>query len=98
MPQTVHVVVHLTACPETITAVQALSLALIAPTRQERGCLRYELLRNSGESTDFTFIEEWVDEVALAAHAITPHLRGALAQVEPLLAGAPDVRRYTLIG
>ena len=98
MPQTLHVVARLIARPETTTAVQAILLDLIAPTRQEPGCLRYELLHNPDDATDFTFIEEWADEAALAAHGATPHLLGALAKVEPLLAVAPDVRRYTLIG
>ena len=98
MPQTLYVVARLVARPGTITAVQAILLDLIAPTRQEPGCLRYELLHNSGDATDFTFIEEWADEAALAAHGATPHLLGALAKVEPLLAVAPDVRRYHLIG
>jgi quinol monooxygenase YgiN len=39
-----------------------------------------------------------MDEAALAAHAATLHLQGALEEVEPLLAVAPDVRRCTLIG
>ena len=98
MPQTLHVVARLIARPEPITAVQAILLDLIAPTRQEPGCLRYELLHNSGDATDFTFIEEWADEAALAAHGATPHLLGALAKVKPLLAVAPDVRQYHLIG
>lgn len=92
---TVHVVARLTARPETVTDVQNLLLRLLEPTRQEPGCLRYELLHNAADPTDFTFVEEWADETALEAHFTTPHLQAAFVQVPPLLAMPPDIRRYT---
>ena len=97
MNLTVHVVARLTARPETVAELQSLLLSLIEPTRQEPGCLRYELLHNSTDPTDFTFIEEWLDEAALEAHFTTPHLQAALAQAPALLAVEPDIRRYTLM-
>lgn len=97
MTTTVHVVARLTARPETVADVQTILLRLIEPTRQEPGCLRYELLRNAADPTDFTFIEEWVDDAAIDAHFTTPHLQAALVQVPPLLAAEPDIRRYTVI-
>ncbi len=97
MTPQIHVMARLTARPETVAAMQTLLLSLIEPTRQERGCLRYELLHNAADPTDFTFVEAWVDAAALDAHSATPHLQAVLAQVPPLLAIAPDIRRYTVI-
>jgi quinol monooxygenase YgiN len=74
-----------------------LLLSLIEPTRQEPGCLRYELLHNATDLADFTFVEEWANPAALDAHSATPHLQTVLAQAPPLLAMAPDIRRYTAI-
>jgi quinol monooxygenase YgiN len=71
-------------------------LGLLAPTRNESGCIRYELLHNAADPTDFTFIEEWADETALNAHLQTPHLTAAVVQSQPLLAAAIDIRRYAL--
>ncbi|MCB1820110.1 MAG: antibiotic biosynthesis monooxygenase [Candidatus Competibacteraceae bacterium] len=94
---TVHVVARLTARPETGAALQTLLLSLIEPTHQEPGCLRYELLHNAADPTDFTFVEEWADTAALDAHFATPHLQAVLAQAPALLATEPDIRRYTRI-
>ena len=94
---TMHVIARLTARPETGAELQTLLLSLIEPTRQEPGCLRYELLHNATDPTDFTFIEEWADTAALDAHFTTPHLQAALAQAPALLAVAPDIRRYAAL-
>jgi quinol monooxygenase YgiN len=95
---TVHVIARLTARPDTVAELHTLLLSLIEPTRQEVGCLRYELLQNAADPTDFTFVEEWVDAAALDAHSATPHLQAVLAQAPALLAMVPDIRRYTAIG
>jgi quinol monooxygenase YgiN len=95
---TVHVIARLTARPDTVAALYTLLLSLIEPTRQEPGCLRYELLQNAADPTDFTFVEEWADSAALEAHSATPHLHAVLAQAPALLVMAPDIRRYAVIG
>lgn len=95
---TVQVVAHLIARQDTVAKLHTLLLSLIEPTRQEAGCLHYELFQNIADSTDFTFIEEWADAAALGAHFTTPHLQAALAQAPTLLAAEPDIRRYTRIG
>ncbi|MCB1777805.1 MAG: antibiotic biosynthesis monooxygenase [Candidatus Competibacteraceae bacterium] len=94
----VHVIARLTARPETVAELHTLLLSLTEPTRQETGCLRYELLQNAADPTDFTFIEEWTDSAALDAHSATPHLQAVLAQALALLAMEPDIRRYAIIG
>ena len=97
MTATVHVVARLVARPDTVAELRVLLLSLIEPTRREAGCLRYSLLQNTADPTDFTFVEEWVDQAALEAHFTTPHLQAALAQAPELLAASPDIRRYTCI-
>lgn len=91
------VVAHIQARPETIEETKAMLLGLIAPTRQEAGCISYHLHQNNADPADFTFVEEWVSDEALNEHLQTPHLTAALAKIPRLLAGPPDIRRYTLI-
>ena len=98
MPATVHVIARLTARPEAVAELQKLLSGLLEPTRRESGCLRYVLLQNAADPTDFTFVEEWADAAALDAHSATPHLQAVLAQAPLLLATAPDIRRYALLG
>lgn len=48
---------------------------VISRTREEKGCLRYELLRDVSEPTKFVFWEEYVDDAAFALHRESSYLR-----------------------
>ena len=98
MNPTLHVVAHIAARPDTVTEAQTLLQGLLEPTRREPGCLRYTLLHNPADPTDFTFVEEWADQAALDAHLASPHVQAALAEGPRLLAAVPDIRTYTVIG
>lgn len=98
MSDTIRVVARLTASPEKADALKAACLAVLPPTRAETGCLRYDLLQNRADPTDFTFVEEWTTEEALNAHSKTPHIAALLKAAGPCLAGPPDIRRYRQVG
>lgn len=93
----IRVVAHLIAKPDKIAELRELALGLIAPTREETGCVLYELHQNNADPTDFTFIEEWASDEALDAHLVSPQLQAAFPKVPELCAAPPDIRRYTLI-
>ncbi|NMG07931.1 putative quinol monooxygenase [Brasilonema sp. UFV-L1] len=95
--QTIRVVARIIALPEKVEAVKAVLLAIIEPTRQEAGSIKFELLQNQSDPTDFTFIEEWVSNDALDAHFTTAHIQEAAAKLPGLLAAEPDLRRYSLL-
>lgn len=57
--QTIRVVARIVAIAEKVDEVRAILMELIEPTCQEEGCIKYELLENQADSTDFTFVEEW---------------------------------------
>lgn len=56
--QTIRIVARVIALPNKVEELKAVLLELIEPTRQEAGAIRYELLQNQSDPTDFTFIEE----------------------------------------
>ncbi|MBK5915617.1 putative quinol monooxygenase [Rhodocyclus purpureus] len=89
---TVHIVARFTARPDTVAQLRPILQGLLEPTRKEAGCLRYELLHNAADPTDFTFVEEWADDAAIDAHLQTPHLLDAVARSQAL--STLDVRRY----
>ncbi len=95
--RTLKVVAHLTARPDKIEETRAALLALIEPTRAEKGCLSYELAQNNGDPTDFTFIEEWTTDAALDEHLQSEHIRTFQSKAAELLTTAPDIRRYTSV-
>lgn len=91
------VVARITALPDKVEEVRSILSKLIEPTRNESGCISYELLQNNSDPTDFTFVEEWESDEALDAHMATPHLQKAVAATQGLLAEPPDIRRYSLL-
>ena len=91
------VILRLSAKPDQVDELKRILMGLVAPTRQEAGCLSYEIFQNRADPCDFTFVEEWASDAALDAHWKAPHVQDALARGVPLLAAAPDDRRYNKI-
>ena len=91
------VILRLSAKPDKVDELKRVLTGLAAPTRQEPGCLSYEIFQNLADPCDFTFVEEWASDAALDAHWQAPHTQDALARGVPLLAASPDDRRYIKI-
>ena len=97
MAATVYVVARFVAKAGKEEEVKGILLALVAPSRRELGCYQYDLLRNSADPRDFCFVERWDGDKALDDHAASAHLKAVRAQVEALVEGPPDVRRYQIL-
>jgi len=94
---TIRVVARIEAQPDKVAEVRELLVSLVEPTRQETGCITYELLQNIKRPIDFTFVEEWTSEAALEAHANSDHLKAVGPKLRPITTAAPDIRVYTTI-
>lgn len=97
MTTTIRVVARIVALPEKVEPLKSILLALIEPTRQEEGCIAYELLQNRDNPTDFTFVEEWRSQEFLSAHLASAHVQNAVSQLDGLIAAEPDIRVYQLV-
>ncbi|PMB08191.1 antibiotic biosynthesis monooxygenase [Fischerella thermalis CCMEE 5282] len=97
MINTIRVIARITAQPEKVEDIKAVLLEIIEPTRQENGCIKYELLQNQSDPTEFTFVEEWTSNDALDAHLASAHIQTAAAKLQDLVADEIDIRRYTLL-
>lgn len=97
MTATVRVVAHLTARPDKIEETREALAAVIELTRTEDGCITYELMQNTADPTDFTFVEDWSSNAALDMHLESEHIRDLRSKAGELLAAPPDIRRYTLV-
>jgi quinol monooxygenase YgiN len=49
--------------------------ALVAPTRQEKGCLTYELHRDPEDDKKFMFYEQFADQEALDFHIAAAYFK-----------------------
>ncbi len=94
---TLRVVARLAAFPDKVAELKFLLLSIIEPTRQEQGYIKYELLQNQADPTDFTFVEEWESAALLEQHLASNHIQAAVQQLEGLAVGPPDIRRYELL-
>lgn len=92
--QTLKVVAHLQVQAEQVHKALPIFKQLVEQVRQEMGCISYVLLQSTTDAAQFTFVEEWTNEHALAQHADTLHVGIALEQLTPLLAGAPNIQTY----
>jgi quinol monooxygenase YgiN len=96
--QGIRVVARLTAQTDKVDSLRGLLRGLLQPTRAEEGCISYELLQNTVDPTDFTFVEEWTSREALEGHFQSDHLLDARSKFSNLLATEADIRVYNLEG
>ncbi|MCX9156584.1 antibiotic biosynthesis monooxygenase [Niveibacterium sp. 24ML] len=61
-------------------------------TRQEEGCLRYDLYREGSNPLRINTIEVWADEASLNRHMSAPHVKAAIMALIGKLAGIPQFR------
>lgn len=96
--QTIRVVAQINALPGKEEEVKSILAGLVEPTRQEAGCIQYELLQNNTEPNNFVLLEEWETQAALDGHSAAAHTKTAEANVDSLLAKTPpDVRFYRVV-
>jgi len=98
MTEQVYVLATFVARPGQEKSLDALLRGLLAPTRAETGCIRYDLWQNSEEPAEYTLVEQWESEAALDAHLETPHLQDALSRFDALLAEPLVLKKHRLIG
>ena len=59
--------------------------ALVGPTREEDGCIGYDLHQGIEDPRVFTFYEKWASGEHLDAHLASPHLVEAAGRMGELL-------------
>jgi quinol monooxygenase YgiN len=80
-------VVEFTARPDTLDELRERLLRLVALTRTEDGCLRYDLHGHPDDPLRLTFVEEWASPAAHAAHDGTDWVRDIREHLPRLVAG-----------
>lgn len=79
MTEQLTVVAHLRALNGQIDETRAFLQGLIAPTRQEPGCVEYWLHQDNEDPAEFTFYENWTNRAEWDVHMTLPHLQGFAA-------------------
>jgi quinol monooxygenase YgiN len=83
---TVTVVAKVTAKSDAIPAVKAELIKMLAPTRQEEGCIEYRLHQDNENPAIFVFYENWQSLTCLEQHMKSQHFQAYVAAVGDLIA------------
>lgn len=93
----VHVVAALQTRPEQVDELVAVLTDLAHESRRQPGNLRFDVHQQSTDPTRLITVEHWDGAAAADAHMASPHVGAALGKLGPLLAGPPQIVRYTQI-
>lgn len=83
MPVTV--VAQITAKAEYRDFIQSELIKLVAPTRQEKGCIEYRLHQDLDDPVLFLFFETWEDRISLERHLASEHFKQYVVAVTPYI-------------
>jgi quinol monooxygenase YgiN len=89
--KTVTVIATFQAKPGKEAELKKALLALISPTRQEAGCLNYDLHQQPEDPAKFLFHENWTSRVHLDAHLKNTHIQVLLPRLDDLCVGMPEI-------
>ncbi|HEY1489986.1 MAG TPA: putative quinol monooxygenase [Verrucomicrobiae bacterium] len=88
---TVTVVATFQARPGKEAELKSALTGLVAPTRQEAGCLNYDLHILCEDPAKFLFHENWTSRAHLEAHLLSAHIKALLPRVDELCAASPAI-------
>lgn len=93
----VTVVAQVVAREEYLEPLKAELMGMLAPTRQEEGCIEYRLHQDQDNPNLFLFFETWQDMECLQKHMNSPHFTRYAATVADWIADK-TVYKMTSIG
>ena len=89
--KTITVVATFEARPGKETELRNALIGLVAPTRNEAGCLNYDLHVLPENPGKFLFHENWTTKAALEVHLQSPHIQALLPRVDVLCSKSPEI-------
>lgn len=79
--------------PDCVDKFIRLAAECTRSTRKENGNLSYKVFRARDNAPKFTFVEEWLNDVAIEKHNSAPHFKKFLDLIAPLMDGEPSIRQ-----
>ena len=96
MPNILTAVAQVRAVPGAEATVRKALTAMVAPTREEEGCIDYRLHVVDDNPDLFYFVALWRSEADLDAHLAEPHIADGLVAVADHIESI-DIKRMTRI-
>lgn len=71
--------------------------ALVGPTRQEEGCINYDLHRSADDPSELVFYENWRSKEDLDRHLESPHVKKVLEQLPELSENGVEITLFEMV-
>ena len=75
----------------------AVAEKLVKATREEPGCLYYDLVQDASDDKVFYFVEKYQDEVAVEAHKNSEHFQTFVPMMNAFREGPSEVTKCVTI-
>lgn len=80
--------------PGQVEAALELSLTHVHRSRAEAGCISHDVSVDAENPSHLMFTERWADMPALLTHFALEASKDFIAELTPMLSGAPEMRIY----
>ncbi len=80
------IIAKIEANPEKLDLVKSELIKLIAPTRTEEGCIRYDLHQDNDSPEIFVFYESWQSRELWQVHMNNAHLKAYMKATDGAVA------------
>ncbi|MHC8405812.1 putative quinol monooxygenase [Pseudomonas sp. TMB3-21] len=87
-------VAFFTARPGQSDALGQCLLALVGPTRQEPGCVRYDIYQSSDSAEHWFVYEDWHSPTDFDGHMQAPYVQAFMNELDALCSEAPEIRTF----
>src|ERR1017187_152139 len=96
--KTIIVAATFQARPRKEVELKIALISLVAPTRQEKGCISYPLHASPEDPAKFLFYENWTSKAALDAHMQSAQIKALLPRMDELCVAFPQIALWEKIG
>jgi quinol monooxygenase YgiN len=91
------VIAYITAKAGHQEQVRDALLDLVAHTRNEKGCVNYDLHQSQENASEFAIYENWEKASDLDAHAKSSHLQAFTTVAGHLLGRPAEIRKWSMV-
>ena len=87
------IVANFSVKPDCVDKFIKLAADCTRSTRKENGNLSYKVSQARDDAAKFTFIEEWLNDVAIEKHNSAIHFKTFMDLIVPLIDGEPSINQ-----
>jgi quinol monooxygenase YgiN len=91
------VIAYITAKAGHQDQVREALLDLVSQTRNEKGCVNYDLHQSQENASEFAIYENWNKSTDLDAHAKSAHLQAFTRIAGHLLERPAEIRKWSMV-